>query len=195
MTDMSSRLVHRKSATSSIGLVAIFSIVSTIASLVVVIVVSVAEMRLDPIELKASTHGAELARQDEEQAIQRRQLASQGAELAGLRAEVTGFKEELARLRSEQVRQGGEISGLSEEFIVLSGEVKGKMKEFRFAVETLDASRLPPVASPVERLDGGSGSPKGAIWHVPGTIGCASFVASAEFAVPVPAAELCQAAT
>lgn len=159
------------------------------------IAVGVVEMRLEPIEQKATDHATELASQRKEQARQSQEQAGQGAELAGLRAEVTGLKEEVARLRSEQARQSGEINGLSEKLIVLSGEVSDKMDESRSALGTMDVSRLPLGADPVERLDGGSASPKGVIWHVPGTIGCASFVASTEFAVPVPATEFCQAAT
>lgn len=166
-----------------------------VAGMLIFAVGLVWELRLDPIEQMASGHAAELAHQREEQARQSQEQSSQGAELASLRTEVVILKEELARLRSTQARHVVEINRLSEEFIVHSGEVNGKMKDFRFALDTMDVSRLPPDASPVERLDGGPASTKGAIWHVPGTIGCVSFVASLEFAVSAPATDFCQAAT
>lgn len=126
------------------------------------------DQRVDRNTAELADHAVELVRQGREQAHHDTQLAMHGAEVVGL-------KTELARQGNEQVRQVDKFDALSRDFLVFSGEVNVRFARIDLLLETMDASKLPISALPVEQSDSANVSVGGVIWRISGSVDSPEF--------------------
>ena len=149
-----------------------------ILSTVFGVYVGVQSMLLNPISQRVERNGADIAKHDVELARQSREQARQDIELARHGAELAGFETELARQGDEQVRQDDRLDGLAKELHLFSGEVNVKFVRIDVLLETMDASKLPISAAPVEQSDNADASAGGMIWRISGLVDSPEFSTS-----------------